>query len=178
MGKIYNHISEKITRFIESQKIFFVATAASDGRVNLSPKGMDTLHVVDKNSVIWLNATGSGNETAAHVQENPRMTLMFCSFDKKPMILRLYGNAKAVHPDDKEWTNFSTVFNPIPGARQIFNLHVDLVHTSCGFGVPLFDYSGERESLAEWAEKKGEDGIKNYWAEENSKSIDGKKIKI
>ncbi len=174
MSKLYKRITPKLQQFIEDQKIFFVATATADSRINLSPKGMDSLRVVNKNRVIWLNVTGSGNETAAHVQENPRMTLMFTAFEDNPMILRLYGEAKAIHTEDIEWQLLSPLFPPIPGARQIFDLNVDLVQTSCGMAVPLYDYVGEREHLNTWAAKKGQEGLREYWEEKNSISLDGK----
>jgi hypothetical protein len=177
MGKQYDTISDKHKSFIEAQKIFFVATAAPEGRVNLSPKGMDSLRVVDANRVIWLNYTGSGNETAAHLVESPRMTLMFCSFEDEPKILRLYGTAREVQPGDTEWESLYTQFSPSVGARQIFDMNVDLVQTSCGFAVPFFEYQGEREMLKEWTEKKGEEGVRKYWRERNSISLDGKPIK-
>jgi general stress protein 26 len=174
MSKLYKKISPKLQQFIEDQKIFFVATATADSRINLSPKGMDSLRVVNANRVIWLNVTGSGNETAAHVQENPRMTLMFTAFEDNPLILRLYGTAKAIHNDDAEWQLLFPLFSPIPGARQIFDLNVDLVQTSCGMAVPLYDYVGERDQLNTWAAKKGKEGLKAYWEEKNSVSLDGK----
>lgn len=177
MGKRYNEISQKLQSFIEEQKIYFVATAAADGRVNVSPKGMDSLRVLDANRVVWLNITGSGNETAAHVAELPRMTLMFCSFNAEPMILRLYGEAREIPVGDPEWEALYSLFTPLPGARQIFDMKVDLVQSSCGFAVPFFEYQGEREMLKEWAEKKGPEGIEKYWHENNSKSLDGKPIK-
>lgn len=174
MSKLYKTISPKLQQFIEDQKIFFVATATADSRINLSPKGMDSLRIINENRVIWLNVTGSGNETAAHVQENPRMTIMFTAFEDNPMILRLYGNAKAIHTDDAEWQLLYPLFPQIPGARQIFDLNVDLIQTSCGMAVPMYDYLGEREQLNTWAEKKGKDGIAEYWEEKNSISLDGK----
>ncbi|MCE2400769.1 pyridoxamine 5'-phosphate oxidase family protein [Candidatus Poribacteria bacterium] len=174
MSKLYKRISPKLQQFIENQKIFFVATATADSRINLSPKGMDSLRVVNPNRVAWLNVTGSGNETAAHVQENPRMTLMFTAFEDNPMILRLYGTTKAIHNDDTEWQLLFPLFPSIPGARQIFDLNVDLVQTSCGMAVPLYDYVGEREQLNTWATKKGKKGLKAYWEEKNSVSLDGK----
>ena len=147
MSKLYNGITPKLREFIEQQKIFFVATATADSRINLSPKGMDSLRVVNEKRVVWLNVTGSGNETAAHVQENPRMTLMFTAFEDNPMILRLYGNAKTIHSDEADWQLLYPIFPPIPGARQIFDLNVDLVQTSCGMAVPLYEYVGEREHI-------------------------------
>ncbi|WNO10708.1 pyridoxamine 5'-phosphate oxidase family protein [Teredinibacter sp. KSP-S5-2] len=173
MGQQFPAIKEKHKAFIEQQKIFFVGTAADDGRVNVSPKGMDSFRVINENRVIWLNVTGSGNETAAHVQVNPRMTIMFNAYEGNPVIMRLYGQARAVHQNDPEWEELYSQFNPIPGARQIFDMQVDMVQTSCGMSVPYFDYVGERELLNEWAEKQGEEGIKKYWAKKNQTSIDG-----
>lgn len=172
MGQIYKEISDKHKQFIAEQKIFFVGTATSDSRVSVSPKGMDTLRVLNNNRVVWLNVTGSGNETSAHVQQNPRMTIMFCSFEGAPLILRLYGQARVFHHNDAEWEALFSLFVPIPGARQIFDLDVDLVQTSCGFGVPYYSYIGERDALNEWATKKGEDGLKKYWEDKNQASID------
>ena len=173
MGKQYEAISEQHAEFIRAQKIYFVGTAAAEGRVNISPKGMDSLRVLGPNRVVWLNVTGSGNESAAHVQRNARMTIMFCAFEGDPRILRLYGTARAIHHTDAEWDALSALFPPLPGARQVFDLTVDLVQTSCGFGVPYFDFAGERAQLNEWANKKGEDGIRDYWANRNATSLDG-----
>jgi len=178
MAKQYSVIPDKLKQFIEEQKLFFVGTATADGRVNVSPKGMDSLRVLNANRVLWLSVTGSGNETSAHVQENPRMTIMFTALEGKPMILRLYGNARVIHKNDPEWNENITLFGSLPGARQIFDLAVDLVQTSCGMGVPLYEYAGEREQLNEWANKKGEAGIKEYWNEKNQESIDGKPTHI
>lgn len=178
MGQRYTEIPDTLKQFIEDQKIFFVGTAAADGRVNVSPKGMDSLQVLGKNRVIWLNVTGSGNETSAHVQENPRMTLMFAAFEGKPMILRLYGTASVIHKKDAEWEDLYARFGSLPGARQIFDVSVDLVQTSCGMAVPFLDYAGEREQLNKWAVKKGEAGINAYWEEKNQISLDGKRTHI
>jgi len=173
MGHRYSEISDKLKGFIENQKIFFVGTATADSRINISPKGMDSLRVLDKNRVVWLNVTGSGNETAAHIQENSRMTIMFTAFEGDPVILRLYGNADVIHKNDSKWNELYSLFNPISGARQIFELTVDLVQTSCGMAVPLFDYVEEREQLNNWASRKGDAGIKKYWLEKNQLSMDG-----
>ena len=173
MGQQYSALSDKHRAFIAAQKIFFVGTATADSRVNVSPKGMDSLRVLDANRVIWLNVTGSGNETAAHVQHNPRMTLMFAAFDGPPNILRLYGQARAIHRQDADWEALYRQFTPIAGARQIFDLKVDLVQTSCGMAVPYYDYRGERTLLKDWAERKGEEGIAEYWQRKNQASIDG-----
>ena len=173
MGWKFDALSEQHIRFIAEQRIFFVATATEDSRVNLSPKGMDALRVVDERRVLWLNLTGSGNETSAHVQMDPRMTLMFCAFEDPPMILRVYGAARVVHPGDPDWADLLSLFKPLPGARQIFDLALDLVQTSCGMGVPYFTYSGDREQLADWAVKKGDEGVRDYWEQKNQVSIDG-----
>lgn len=173
MAKQYPALTEQLTDFIAQQKIFFVGTATTDSRVNVSPKGMDTLRVLSDQRVIWLNVTGSGNETAAHIQQNPRMTIMFCAFDEPPLILRLYGSARVVHQKDADWQTLFAHFDPLPGARQIFDLSIDLVQTSCGYGVPCFDYvDARKERLADWARKKGDAGIRRYWEEKNQISID------
>jgi len=173
MGQQYSELSDKHIKFISEQKIFFVGTATADSRVNVSPKGMDSLRVLSNSRVIWLNVTGSGNETSAHVQQNPRMTIMFCAFEGAPLILRLYGSARVVHKSDPEWADLFPLFTPLPGARQIFDLAIDLVQSSCGMGVPYYAYTGERELLSAWANKKGGEGIKRYWEEKNQQSIDG-----
>ncbi|MDP1636227.1 MAG: pyridoxamine 5'-phosphate oxidase family protein [Gallionellaceae bacterium] len=173
MGQCHSELSGSHIEFISRQKMFFVGTATADSRVSISPKGMDSFRVLGSNRVAWLNVTGSGNETAAHVQLAPRMTLMFCSFEGDPLILRLYGTAKAVHRGDQEWNELYPLFPPLPGARQIFDVAVDMVQSSCGMAVPFFDYVGEREMLKEWASKKGEAGIRQYWAEKNQTSLDG-----
>jgi len=178
MGKKFPEIEEKQIEFIKNQQMFFVGTATADSRINISPKGMDSFRVMDKNRIVWLNVTGSGNETAAHMQDDDRMTIMFCAFEGRPKILRLYGTAETVHADDEQWNELYGLFDPLPGARQIFDMHVDLVHTSCGFGVPLYDFIGQREMLSEWALNKGDSGISDYWQNRNAISLDGKPVRI
>ena len=173
MGQQYNQLSEQHIRFIAEQRIFFVGTATADSRVSVSPKGMDSLRVLDPGRVVWLNVTGSGNETAAHVQHNPRMTIMFCAFDGDPVIMRLYGTAKVIHNGDPEWAELLPLFKPLPGARQLFDVAIDLVQTSCGMAVPRYALVEDRELLNDWAAKKGQDGIERYWAEKNQNTIDG-----
>jgi len=153
--------------------MFFVATADRFGRINLSPKGLDSFRVINENQVIWLNLTGSGNETAPHVFNHNRMTIMFCSFDESPLIMRLYGTAEAFHGKEPEWDQYIGLFPSSPGNRQLFLVNVDLVQTSCGYGVPLFEFKGQRSLLPDWAEKKGEAGIREYWKEKNQMSVDG-----
>lgn len=173
MSDLFKSVTPRLQTFIEEQHLFFVGTAARDGRVNVSPKGMDSLRVVTPNRVVWLNLTGSGNETAAHLLENNRMTLMFCSFDRKPLILRLYGTATEVQPDEPAWDELAAHFPDLPGARQIFDVAVDLVQTSCGYAVPRMTFDEERELLTTWATKKGPDGITDYHQQKNLVSIDG-----
>jgi Pyridoxamine 5'-phosphate oxidase len=170
----FERIDDSLRDFIETQKVFFVATAAPEGRVNVAPKGMDTLRVLGPNRIVWLNLTGSENETAAHLIESPRMTLMWCSFEARALILRVFGHAKVFHPRSSGWSDLVALFPSLPGARQILDLDVDLVLTSCGFGVPLFDYAGQRDTLRQWAEKKGPEGVHEFWKKRNQVSIDGK----
>lgn len=173
MSKQFESISDRHRAFIEEQQMFFVGTAARDGRVNVSPKGLDSLRVVGPNRVVWLNGTGSGNETAAHVLDSPRMTLMFCAFASKPLIMRLYGTARALHEGDPGWEDALALFPPMGGSRNVFGLDVDLVQTSCGFGVPLYDFVEQRTLMDSWAENKGRDGVRSYQQRKNQASIDG-----
>lgn len=172
-------IGKKLNRtlraFIERQQLFFVATAGAAGRVNLSPKGMDTLRILDDFRIVWLNLSGSGNETAAHVAENGRMTLMFCAFDGDPMILRVYGNAKVIHPRDEDWPAAVGRFDELAGSRQVFDLAIDLVQTSCGTGVPVMEFRHSRgeQELVPYYDQMGPDGVKDYWQKKNTKTVDG-----
>ncbi|PCK09286.1 MAG: pyridoxamine 5'-phosphate oxidase [Alteromonadaceae bacterium] len=174
MSEKFPHLNERHFEFIQKQPLFFVATAGETGFVNTSPKGMDSLRVINKNKVVWLNLTGSGNETATHVAENGRMTLMFCSFDKQPLILRLYGNANVTHAHDDKWNDLAGMFPSYTGARQIFELDITLVQDSCGFAVPFLEFKGERETLTNWADKRGRESVKSYWEEKNTLSINNK----
>ena len=174
MGKQSPAISADTQAFTDRQHVFFVGTAAADGRVNISPKGQDTLRVLHANRVAWLNLTGSGNETAAHLLEVNRITLMWCAFEGKPNILRLYGTATVYHPRDAEWTELLPLFPPLPGSRQIVVVDVDLVQTSCGMAVPFFDYRAERNELNDYMEQRGPEQVEQYWLNRNTRSIDGK----
>jgi hypothetical protein len=178
MAKFYSEINPSLQNFIKEQKIFFTATAPQKGRINLSPKGIDTFRCLDNKTVAYLDLTGSGNETSAHLNEDSRMTIMFCSFSEKPLILRLYGQGKVIRPRDKEWQKFYSLFNPVTGERQIIVVEVDSAQTSCGYGVPVYEFKEERETLIEWATKKGEQGIREYWEAKNLKSIDGLPTKL
>ncbi|MUH37106.1 pyridoxamine 5'-phosphate oxidase family protein [Zobellia amurskyensis] len=173
MGKKLDCITPELKDFIEKQKIFFVGTAADSGNVNVSPKGTDSFRVIDQNKVVWLNLTGSGNETAAHLLKNDRMTIMFCAFEGKPIILRLYGTAEIYHKRDTEFHQYIKLFPENIGSRQIIEMKVDLVQTSCGFAVPFMDFKEERTTLNDWATKQGEDKIEKYWENRNTASIDG-----
>jgi hypothetical protein len=173
MAQMYSELSDKHSEFIAAQKMYFVGTATADSRINVSPKGMDSLRVINTKRVAWLNVTGSGNETSAHVQVDPRMTVMFCAVEGNPLILRLYGKARVIHHGDAEWAESYALFKPLPGARQIFDLAISHVQTSCGMGVPLYDYKAERGQLDVWALRKGDDGVREYWAQKNQTSIDG-----
>lgn len=174
MAEHFEKLEDKHIAFIEAQHMYFVGTAGEEGFVNLSPKGMDSFRIIDNTTIAWLNLTGSGNETAAHVLENGRMTVMFCSFDKQPLILRLYGQATTAHTDDKRWEALAALFPSYTGARQIFTLGLELVQTSCGYAVPLYTLKGERPTLTKWADGRGEAGIQAYWQEKNTKSLNGK----
>ncbi|MAT95034.1 MAG: pyridoxamine 5'-phosphate oxidase [Halioglobus sp.] len=174
MAERFTQLEDRHIEFIRQQHLFFVGTAGAEGLVNVSPKGMDSLRVLDARTVAWLNLTGSGNESAAHVLENGRMTLMFCSFDKQPLILRLYGSATVVHPRDARWEELATLFPRYTGARQVFLLQLDMVQTSCGYAVPYYELQGERPTLTRWADKHGPEGVRQYWADNNTHSLDGR----
>jgi hypothetical protein len=174
MSEHFERLSEKHIEFIEKQNIYFVGTAETEGFVNVSPKGMDSFRVINSSRVVWLNLTGSGNETATHLLENSRMTIMFCSFDKQPLILRLYGQAKIIHPRDKAWDELCRGFPSFIGARQFFELDIELVQTSCGYAVPFYDLKGERPTLTKFADNEGREGIEKYWERNNTISINGK----
>ncbi|WP_159949616.1 pyridoxamine 5'-phosphate oxidase family protein [Polaribacter septentrionalilitoris] len=178
MSKFYTKITSRLQKFIEVQKIFFVATAPNSGRINLSPKGMDSFRVIDENRVLWLNVTGSGNETAAHLLENDRITIMFCAFEGAPNILRLYGKGKEIREGDASWDELIQLFPETPGTRQIFDISIESAQTSCGMSIPFFEYKGERNELNDWATAQGKNGIKNYWENKNQTSIDGLPTKI
>ena len=173
MARFYPALDDKHRSFIAAQKMFFTATAPGEGRINLSPKGMDSLRIIDAHCVAYLDLTGSGNETGAHLKHDGRMTMMFCSFDVDPLILRLYGRGRVVRRQDADWAEWRAHFPALPAERQIIVLTVESVQTSCGYAVPQYAYRGEREVLMRWAEKKGTLGLLEYWREKNQISIDG-----
>lgn len=174
MGKRFDRLEPDHIRFIADQHLFFTGSAAPQGRVNISPKGMDSLRILSPNRILWLNLTGSGNETAAHLREDPRMTLMWCSFTTRPLILRAFGTAACTHLGEAGWAALAGHFPALPGARQIYDLAIDLVQSSCGYAVPFMDFREDRPVLRDWAEKKGDAGLAEYWAEKNAASLDGK----
>ncbi len=173
MAKFYECLNASLREFIQRQHIFFVATAPRSGRINISPKGADTFRIIDDRHAAYLDITGSGNETAAHLLDDGRLTIMFCSVDPEPLILRLYGHGRALHPGDEGWLELSGCFAALPGVRQIMLLQIESAQTSCGYGVPRYHYEGERDTYLRWAEKKGADGLAVYQAEKNRVSIDG-----
>jgi hypothetical protein len=173
MAQFFPALTPEQHQFIVRQQMFFTASAAATGRVNLSPKGMDTFRVLSDSEVAYLDLTGSGNETAAHLRDNGRITLMFCAFQDKPLILRLYGTGEAIRPRDPAWAELIGHFHQLPGQRQIIRVKIESVQTSCGFAVPLYVFEGHRDLLTKWAEKKGDEGIRDYWQKKNAKSIDG-----
>ncbi len=175
MGKFTTSISPAHQSFIEKQHIFFVSTAplSATGHINLSPKGLDCFKVLSPGKVAYMDLISSGNETSAHTLENGRITFMFCSFETAPNILRLYGKGTTILPGSSEWSALAPHFNIHPSTRQIIVADIELVQTSCGFGVPLFSYEGERTIHFEWAEKKGAEGLKEYVQEKNLVSLDG-----
>jgi Pyridoxamine 5'-phosphate oxidase len=175
MAKVFDTIPDDLADFIREQPIFFVASAplSASGHVNLSPKGMDCLRVLTPNRVAYLDLTGSGNETSAHVAENGRITLMWCAFSGPPRILRLFGQGRTALPGSVDWAALRSLFPDYPGARQVILAEIDRVQTSCGFAVPLMDYAGERNALVKYAKTTGEEGLARYRQENNAISMDG-----
>jgi hypothetical protein len=176
MATQYPHLEPLHRDFILRQRMFFTASAASTGRVNLSPKGLDSLRVLGPNEVVYLDLTGSGNETAAHLRADGRLTLMFCAFEGPPMILRLYGRGQVLRRGSAEYTRLlAHEFGGVEplGARQMVKLDIDLVQKSCGYSVPLYEFTADRPTLTRWAESKGEEGLTEYRRKKNANSIDG-----
>ncbi|QOL80656.1 pyridoxamine 5'-phosphate oxidase family protein [Pseudooceanicola spongiae] len=173
MAKQFDQIDAAHQRFIEDQHLFFTGTAGPEGYVNVSPKGMDCLRVLGPNRILWRNMTGSGNETAGHLSQANRMTLMWCSFTTRPQILRCYGTARTIHRLDPEWAALDAHFTPAFQARQIYDVDVTLVQTSCGYAVPFMDFAGDRDTLDKWADAQGEDKIHDYWRDRNTLTMDG-----
>lgn len=173
MSQKFAAIDSQHRDFIARQKMFFVASAAPQGRVNVSPKGMDSFAVLGEREVAYLDCTGSGNETRAHLMASPRLTIMFAAFEGDPLILRLYGTARSHLRGGADYAALLPHFKEMPGARQIVRLEVDLVQTSCGMAVPYFDYRGERQNLARHWKRQGLAGLRKYWGKKNMQSLDG-----
>ena len=174
MGERGNSIDPDLAAWIGRQRLFFVATAPSGGgHVNLSPKGLDTFAILDQRSVAYLDLTGSGVETIAHIRDNGRITVMFCAFEGPPKIVRLHGRGEVIESADPGFPELLSRFTPRPGARSVIRITLERVSDSCGYGVPTMEYLGERTQMAAWAEHKGEDGLRAYRAHKNARSIDG-----
>jgi len=178
MAKQFDSLSPAHRSFIEEQHMFFVATAAPEGRVNLSPKGMDSLVVMGENRILWLNLTGSGNETSCHLLQANRMTMMWCSFTTRPQILRCYGSARTVQEGDADWADLLAHFPAHRSARQIYDMSIDMVQTSCGYAVPFMDYAGERDTMQKWVDGKSDAELREYWRDRNAETLDGKPTRI
>ncbi|WP_435018687.1 pyridoxamine 5'-phosphate oxidase family protein [Tundrisphaera sp. TA3] len=175
MSKVYERLDDRLAKFIGNQHVFFVATApdAPDGHLNLSPKGLDSFRILGPTSVAYLDLIGSGVETIAHLRQNGRITLMFCAFDGRPLIVRLYGRGRVVEPADPEWDGLIAGFPEYPGVRSVIVVDLDRIADSCGFAVPRYEYMGERSQLIDYANKKGPEAMEKYKAKENRRSIDG-----
>jgi len=175
MAKLFESITPTLQDFIAAQQMFFVASAplGATGHVNLSPKGLNSFRVLSPHQVAYLDLTGSGNETSAHLQENGRVTLMFCAFQGAPKILRLYGQGQVYLPHHPDWEKWAQLFPQLVGTRQIIVIDIERVQTSCGMGIPLYEYQGQRKELLQWAEAKEESGLKDYRTQKNQVSIDG-----
>ena len=175
MGIKTTKLTRSFKDFITRQPLFFVATAAPEGRVNLSPKGLDCLRILSDTNLVWLSVSGSGNETAAHLLQSPRMTLMFCAFEGDALTLRVYGTARVIYPRDADWDRLIALFPDYAGARNIFDLNIDLVTTSCGTGVPEMTLQrGRAETeLVPWYARMTEDELAAFWEKKNKLSLDG-----
>lgn len=175
MGKVYDAIDDKLQAWIEARPLFFVATAplSGDGHVNCSPRGLDTLRILGPTTVAWLDLTGSGAETLAHLRENGRIVLMFCAFTGPPKIVRLHGRGEALILGTPEFDALRPHFPDLPGARAIIRVEVSRISDSCGYAVPRMDLVEDRDVLQKWSEKRGEEGLEAYRQERNRVSLDG-----
>ncbi|MFK2823275.1 pyridoxamine 5'-phosphate oxidase family protein [Arcobacter sp. YIC-80] len=179
MANITNKLNKYDIDFINQQKMFFVSTAPKEGKINLSPKGLDdTFKIINENKILWLNYFGSGNETAAHLLEDDRMTIMFCAFENEANILRLYCKAKAIQEKDKQWNEYISHFPIQRAARQVFEVTIEAVNNSCGMGVPLYDYVDQRTELTEFYDNSSKEDHIAYMKKKNQISFDGKETKL
>lgn len=174
MGKVYESLDDSLQTFIESQQMFFVATAplSAEGLVNVSPKGLDSLRVLDPQTVAYVDLTGSGIETVAHLKENARIVIMFCSFERTPKILRLHGRGDVIEPGHTDFSDLRSLFPQYPGLRSIIRVRCERISDSCGWGVPRYEYLGQRTQLTAWAEKLGPEKVADYQRTENTESLD------
>ncbi len=175
MGKVYEAIDERLAELIGRQHLFFVSTAAlsAEGSVNLSPKGLDSFSILDPHTVAYLDLVGSGAETIAHLRENGRITMLFCCFEGPPRLLRLYGRGEVLEPGDEEFEALLSRFPEYPGTRSIIRVSLTRIADSCGFGVPLYRFEGDRTQLTDWARRKSEEGLREYQLGNNRESLDG-----
>src|SRR5579875_2791054 len=175
MGKVYAEIDDRIATFIRAQHVFFVATAPTDaaGHLNLSPKGLDSLRILDPRTVAYLDLTGSGIETIAHLRDNGRIVIRLCAFEKAPRVLRLHGHGEVIEAGTSAFDALCPLFPSYLGARAIIRVRVERISDSCGFGVPLYRFEGERTQLTAWAEHQGAAGLQAYRQDVNRRSIDG-----
>lgn len=178
MPTFYEKLDDKLASFIKEQNMFFVATAPKEGRINMSPKGLDSLRVLSPTRIAYLNLTGSGNETSAHLLEDERMTVMFCSFTRTTNILRLYGQAYEVTPSDPEFDEYYALFPDYSAPRQIYILNIESIQTSCGYGVPVMTLDHERDTLDKYMENLGPEGVADYKQKNNLKTIDGLRTRL
>lgn len=175
MGKLYDEFTPELVAWIKQQRMFFVATAplAADGLLNCSPKGVDTFRVLGLREVAYLDLTGSGIETAAHLRENGRIVFTFCAFEGPPKIVRLHGTGEVVTSGVPDYEGLRRLYPNYPGARAVIRVRLVRISDSCGYAVPRYDYAGERDTLIRWAESKGAEGLERYRLEKNSHSLDG-----
>lgn len=179
MAKFTEKLSSKDIEFIENQKIFFVSTAPKNGKINISPKGLDdTFKIIDENTILWLNYFGSGNETAAHLLEDNRMTIMFCAFEGDANILRLYCEATCIQEKDENWEEYISHFSVKRASRQVFEVKIKSINNSCGMGVPLYDFNSQREELTNFYDNSTKEDHLAYMRKKNQISFDGKDTKL
>ena len=173
MAAFFKKLDDPLKQFIGAQQMFFTASAAEGARINLSPKGMDTFRIFDDATVGYLDFTGSGNETSAHIERDGRLTIMMCSFGAKPQILRLYGRGRVIRRRHPDWDRFRSHFEEAQGDRQVILLDIELIQTSCGYAVPRYEFNGHRDTLMKWIESTGKEKLEVYWEKKGQVSLDG-----
>ena len=175
MGKVYQKLDDKLISFIQKQKLFFVSTAplSQEGLINVSPKGLDCLRILDEHTVAYIDLTGSGAETIAHLKENQRITFLFCAFEGPPKLVRLYGKGRVLERDSSAFEALKHLFPTYVSARSIIKVALHRISDSCGYTVPLYDFKEDRDTMHKWVANKGEAALVDYRKEKNSKSLDG-----